>query len=269
MTRTVNNGVDLSLRLFSEAWRVMCRGCPRQRLETGDGIEYIFSGLPIGFFNVAILTGQSISADALKARADEACAWAAAEQVPWLFVLTHEELSPAVDASSVLDSCGLAPVMPLTGMFAQQVPAAATRPDGLRLAVPRDDAGCSAVIDVNSAAYEMDLAAARPVIGTHDFWRDHVAVLGLSGETPVSSAAVLMVEGCRYVALVATDPAHRRRGYAEAAMRHALEEAAATHGELPTVLHATEAGRPVYQRMGYTPISTHTLFMEKALLGQH
>ena len=40
-------------------------------------------------------------------------------------------------------------------------------------------------------------------------------------------------------------------------------------GDLPSFLHATEAGRPVYARMGYTPVSTHTAFMDKRLLGDH
>jgi predicted GNAT family acetyltransferase len=79
----------------------------------------------------------------------------------------------------------------------------------------------------------------------------------------------LMVDGHRYVVLVATNPAHQRRGYAEAAMRRALEVAATAQGEQPTVLHATDAGRPVYQRMGYTTISTHTLFIDKAFVGGH
>jgi hypothetical protein len=41
------------------------------------------------------------------------------------------------------------------------------------------------------------------------------------------------------------------------------------YGERPTVLHATDAARPMYERMGYTPISTHTLYTDAALLGAH
>ena len=37
-------------------------------------------------------------------------------------------------------------------------------------------------------------------------------------------------------------------------------------GERPTFLHATDAGRPVYARMGYATVSTHTAFMEKRFL---
>jgi hypothetical protein len=51
--------------------------------------------------------------------------------------------------------------------------------------------------------------------------------------------------------------------------RRALEVAASAHGERPTVLHATDAGRPIYARMGYAPISTHTLYMDAALLLAH
>ena len=55
----------------------------------------------------------------------------------------------------------------------------------------------------------------------------------------------------------------------DATMRRALENAASAHGVAPTVLHATDAGRPVYERMGYSSISTHTLLMEKRFLGEH
>ena len=79
----------------------------------------------------------------------------------------------------------------------------------------------------------------------------------------------MMVDGIRYVALVATNPDHQRRGYAEAAMRRALEMAAAVHSDALTVLHATEAGRPIYERMGYRPIARHTLYMEKRFLVGH
>ena len=265
----MNDGVDLSIHQFREAWRLMCAGSPASSLAVGEGIEYIFSGLPIGFFNVALLTGRGLSSDKLKAHGDHACAWAASKNVPWLFVVTQEALEAGIDAASVLDGSGLAPLMPLTGMLAQQVSPVSRIPDGLQLSVPQDDTGCSALLDVNSLAYGMDLEAGKPLIGKRSFWNDHVPVLGMVGTTPACCAGVMMVDGHRYVALVATDPAQQRRGYAEAAMRHALDVAGRVHGERPSVLHATEAGRPIYQRMGYATIATHTLFMEKKFLTGH
>jgi hypothetical protein len=265
----MNDHLDLSLRQFIEAWRLMCTGSPGHTAAVDDGIQYIFSGCPIPFFNVAVLTGRGLSAEALRSRAERACAWTSNKGVPWLFIVTHDTLDAGVDAASVLDACGLAPMMPLTGMLAQQVAPAASIPDGLQLTVPQDDNGYSAIVEVNGLAYGMDLEAGKDLIGTRAFWAGHFPVLGLVGGKTASSAAVLMVDGYRYVALVATDPDQQRRGYAEAAMRLALEHSADVHGERPTVLHATDAGRPIYQRMGYVAISAHTIFMEKTFLSGH
>lgn len=269
MTESVQGGVDLSVRQMCEAWRVMCRDAPGRRVSSADGIDYIFSGLPVAFFNVAVLTQPSISASALRAFGHAAREWAAETPVPWFFVVTHDRVEAGVDAPAILADCGLNAALPLTGMLATQLPPAASAPSGLQITVADADAECATLVDINSAAYEMDLEPAKAVLGKQAFWNDHVAVLGSVDGAPASGAAVLMVDGCRYVALVATSPAHRRRGYAEAVMRHALEVAASAHGERPTVLHATDAGRPIYARMGYTTISTHTLYMDAALLGAH
>jgi GNAT superfamily N-acetyltransferase len=263
------SGVDLSIHQFAGAWRLMCSGGPRRENTEEDGIQYIFSGVAIPFFNVALLTERGISRDALQSSARRACEWAARQSVPWLFVTTHETLEADVDATAVLDACGLAPMMPLTGMIAQRISPPERMTHDLELTRPTDDEGCSALLDVNTLAYGMDLEAGKGLIGTQSFWKDHFPVLGLSGGKPASSAAVMMVDGYRYVALVATDPARQRRGFADAAMRRALELAAGVHGDVPTVLHATDAGRPIYERMGYTAISQHTIFMEQKFLGGH
>lgn len=269
MTESLRGSVDLSIRQLCEAWRVMCRNAPGRRVSGADGIDYIFSGLPVPFFNVAVLTQSSISASALRAFGHAARDWAAETPVPWFFVVTHDSIEPGVDVPAILGECGLAAALPLTGMFATHVTPAGSAPTNLQITVSGTDAQCAALVDINGAAYEMDLEPTKVVLGKQAFWNDHVAVLGSVDGAPASGAAVLMVDGCRYVALVATGPMHRRRGYAEAVMRRALDVAASAHGECPTVLHATDAGRPVYARMGYVPISTHTLYMDAALLGAH
>ena len=269
MTESLQDGVNLSVRQMCEAWRVMCRDAPGRRVSSADGIDYIFSGLPVAFFNVAVLTQPSISASALRACGQAARQWAAETPVPWFFVVTHDAIQPGVDVAAILGDCGLGAALPLTGMFATHVPPVASAPSGLQITVSDADAECATLVDINSAAYEMDLEPAKAVLGKQAFWNDHVAVLGSVDGVPASGAAVLMVDGCRYVLLVATAPAHRRHGYAEAVMRRALDVAASAHGECPTVLHATDAGRAIYARMGYAPISTHTLFMDAALLGGH
>jgi len=265
----MNEGVALSISQFLDAWRIFGRACAGTRNERAAGVDYIFTGLPIPFFNVAVLTAPQLSAAALDSLARSAIAWASDKGAPWLFIVTHDALEPGTDAAAVLDTCGFAPLIALTGMIARTVKAAATLPSGLQLEVPEGDDGCAALIDVNSAAYGMDLAACKPVFGRGAFWAEHVGVLGRSGGAPVTAAAVLLAGGHRYVALVATQPTHQKRGFAEAAMRHALTEAAGKFGERPSFLHATDAGQPIYARMGYEKVAAHTCFIDKRLLGGH
>jgi GNAT superfamily N-acetyltransferase len=265
----MTDGVALSISQFLDAWRLFGHACPGSRIESGDGLEYVFTGLPIPFFNVAMLTGRSLSAAALDTCARTAMTWASDKGAPWLFVVTNERLEPGVDAPAVLDGCGLMPLIPLTGMVTVDVKPAARTTEGVQLEVPRDDAGCTAMIDINSAAYGMDLSASKPTFGSSAFWAAHVPVLGRAGGTPATSAAVLIAGGYRYVALVATEPAYQKRGLAEAAMRHALDVSAERHGALPTFLHATDAGRPIYARMGYETVATHMCYIDKQFMAGH
>lgn len=59
--------------------------------------------------------------------------------------------------------------------------------------------------------------------------------------------------GCLFLFLVATMPEARRKGYGEAVVRHAVQTAHKATGISRTVLHATEAGYPLYLRLGYHP----------------
>lgn len=265
----MTDSVELSVRQFIAAWNLLCAPCPGHRAASVDGTEFIFSGIPLGFFNVAVPTRRGITARELAATARRASTFASDPAVPWFFVVTHEALEPGLDAAAELDGCGLAPAMTLTGMVAPRVPASGRLPEGLRLELARSDSACSAVLDVNAAAYGMDLAAAKGVMGHASFWKEFFPVVGSAAGKPACCASVAMVDGHRYVGWVATDPGQQRRGYAAAAMLRALEAAAEVHGEVPSFLHATDAGKPIYARMGYEPIATHALYMEKRFLDAH
>jgi hypothetical protein len=87
------------------------------------------------------------------------------QPVPWLFLVTHEALTPGTDAAATLERCDLAPMMAMTGMIADHVSDVAHVPDGLELAVPQDDASCEAILDINAKAYGMDLAGGQALVG--------------------------------------------------------------------------------------------------------
>jgi len=76
----------------------------------------------------------------------------------------------------------------------------------------------------------------------------------------VSTAAIVVGGGVLGVYNVATVPGHQHKGYAEAVMRHALEDAARRHGIERTILQSTPAGHRLYERMGYRTVTTVSVY---------
>ncbi len=170
---------DLTTTQLTGAWRTMCAGAPGYQHRSADGVEYIFSGLPIAFFNVAIVTARRRDSRGAGRRRPQCDARGpAAQQVPWMFIVTHDALEDGVDATQTLDAAGLAPMMPLTGMLATTVSPSASLPGGLQLEVPQDDERCADVLNVNALAYGMDLEAGQSLMAKRSFWASHVPVVG-------------------------------------------------------------------------------------------
>jgi ribosomal protein S18 acetylase RimI-like enzyme len=88
----------------------------------------------------------------------------------------------------------------------------------------------------------------------------HGFLLFESGQA-VAGGAASFVEGISYIGWMATLPEHRGRGYAEALLRHMDAFMRRRYGVKETVLHATEMGRPVYERMGYRAVDEFAAYL--------
>lgn len=118
------------------------------------------------------------------------------------------------------------------------------------------------IADINAHAYASPVEIARQaVVHPAIFANECRGYVGSVEGRAVSVAAVTHVDGIAYVGLVATLAEYRRRGYAEAVMRHALEMARKDWGIERTVLHATDAGHPVYLRMGYRDTTNFGMYL--------
>lgn len=110
-----------------------------------------------------------------------------------------------------------------------------------------------AVADINAISYN-SLATFREALELDRFWQETAyGTVGYVEDRPVSTATTFSTEDEFYLALVATLPDYRNRGYARAVIRHSLEQAAQRYGKKRTALHATPIGIPLYQEMGYQP----------------
>jgi ribosomal protein S18 acetylase RimI-like enzyme len=190
----------------------------------------------------------------LRRHLDAARAYAAARGQPWFAVVCTDRL-PA-GWQDVVAGDGLHVAMPITGMVAEALLPPRRPPPGLSLRRVGDEASRRAVAELHDRAYDLP-AGMCDCLASEGLWPDDVfGVVGSVGGEDVSTATAWAQGEALYVAMVATRPGHGRRGYGERVMREALRLAGAATGRDPavrarTILHATDAGRPVYAAMGY------------------
>jgi ribosomal protein S18 acetylase RimI-like enzyme len=129
---------------------------------------------------------------------------------------------------------------------------------GLRFRRVRTDEDLRAYADLNSRGYGFSLEMGRGGLVGSTLWKSDrmQAWLALEGNHPVACAATVEDQGNLFLALVATAPGSRRKGYGEAVVRKALHEGGRATGLKRATLHATDAGLPLYERIGYRKVGT-------------
>lgn len=252
--------------IFLEAWEALSKGNPAFERRRGGPIEVSWCGYSSPFFNLGVTTRPPESVREFEEAIVQTANWAGERRLPWILAVCHETMTGLLpDAERLLNQLGFAAMMPLTGMEAQALtPPARIRPEGAWLTEEDESIGAN-VIRLNEAAYQMSLGEPGSLALEQSEWwvaSERMATVLAPGGRPASCAAVLGVNGVRYVALVATVPAEQRKGYAEAAMRDVLERARTAGLHSRTYLHASAAGRPIYERMGYRATAEYTVYLK-------
>ncbi|NIS81941.1 MAG: GNAT family N-acetyltransferase [Anaerolineales bacterium] len=110
----------------------------------------------------------------------------------------------------------------------------------------QDEATARDLAELNMHAYRLPPELGECICNLHLWKEDSYGYVGYVDSQPVTCAATFPVNDTIYVAFVATHPNERRKGYAEAVIRHSIEQGAQGMGLHRTALHATEAGFPLY-----------------------
>lgn len=203
--------------------------------------------------NHAFLDRQLGDIHDMQAVTDTVCGFALSRKCPWMFAVLEPWL-PA-GAADVLRAHGLEPAMHLTYMTATDLhPPNRPEPQLEYERVNSEDLA-QLVLDMNCECYGMPAETGRSALAGGAMWmEDTYGYIGYSDGTPVSTATTLNDGDCLNAICVATPAQHQRRGYAEAVLRHSLREAQRGTGLRRMVLHATDAGYPIYKRMGFEPV---------------
>jgi predicted GNAT family acetyltransferase len=253
-----------SLSQFEGAWRATCIDFPRFELVDLPALKIYWPDVPLMFYNMAIITAPARGAAELRHRAHLAQTFMRTKSTPGMLAVCEEILAPNLraEASHILATENLYPAVPMIGMAASELHPVQRIPTDLLVRRATSETDSMTILDLNCQAYSLPLELGResvPRALTDPGWHCYIGELQ---RQPVACAVTFALDGRLYVALVATLANYRRRGYAEAVVRASLASCSAATGLTRTILHATEAGRPVYKRMGYHDTAKFMLYTQ-------
>jgi GNAT superfamily N-acetyltransferase len=245
-----------SLHQFIAVWKLVGRAFPEVDQTDRPGLAISWPNTAFALYNALFLTEQLMDVNVLKDRVQQAAAYLRARSHGGLFLVCLDNLSGAAkeELPAILADAKLVQAMPATGMASDILPLAAPAHPNLRFERVLDDQTIEDFALLNCISYDIPIGTRYSLTKEHTLWRNHAyGFVAYEGDKPVSTATAIISEDCLFLFAVATLPEARRKGYAEAIVRHALQTAHEATGIRRTVLHATEAGYPLYLRLGYHP----------------
>jgi GNAT superfamily N-acetyltransferase len=249
---------------FRGAWRHYAVTSPKGEVVDTPEVSIASANAPWPMLNTAFLPAPVETESALERSVAAAVRHFTARKVGWMYVVCEDWLAPSLreKANAVLEAQGLKRALGVMGMVAERL-LPPTRPQpSIEVRQASDLEALRHIADINAIAYGSPLEVARESVAVPAMFQgDCRGYVGYVDGKPASVASVVRIDGVAYVAYVATLAEHRQRGYAEAVMRHGLEEARQLWGLERTVLHATDAGHPVYLRMGYRDVARFGFYM--------
>jgi GNAT superfamily N-acetyltransferase len=244
-----------SLHQFVSTWRLLAKTAPQADLADKPGLAICWANVPFVFYNTLFLTEQISDARLLKERVRDACAYMRSHQAPGWIVICLDYLSGTAteELALITDQENLTSLI-MTGMAGDILPLDESLHPTLRFERISDDDTIRDFVDMNCISYNIPIEAGRSIVKEHTLWHQHAfGFVAYEEERPVATATAIVNDGCLLLFLVATMPEVRRKGYADAVIRRALNTAHEATGIRRTVLHATDMGYPVYLRLGYYP----------------
>jgi|SRR5271157_1774354 len=245
-----------------ESFRVIAASRPAGEVRELRGVSIAAAGVTFQMFNAAFLS-EPVSTEAeLAQRILLASMHFNSRGLEWAYWVCEGWLGSRARKRSrqVFERLGLRHSVDLPGMVAEHV----APPVRERAAIevrrvcpgPTRDAFCA----IGSVCFHVPLAWFHEVFDDNSVWDNFAAYVGYVDGEPVSTTAIVMGGSAVGVYNVATLPSHQRRGYGEAVVRHALEEARGRTGVERAILQSTPAGLRMYERMGFRTVTRVTVY---------
>jgi ribosomal protein S18 acetylase RimI-like enzyme len=127
-----------------------------------------------------------------------------------------------------------------------------------------------AAADINAASYGVSPEMGREALDHEELWGEGCfGYVGYYNGNAVATSTTYVRDKYLYVALVATLPDYRSRGFARAITGYSMQAANKASGLQRTILHATPMARAIYDSLGFRTVTTFSMFLPTALLAEH
>jgi GNAT superfamily N-acetyltransferase len=252
--RAVADNLLQALRFFGHA---------RASSEIQDlaGVSLIFCGLNYAAFNAALLSRPVEGDGQVLSRLIQLAAQRFdARNLRWTCWVCEDFLSrPALrDADRIFSRYGLRPLTQAPGMYTRELLPPHRKLPRFEIRPVADAETRKAFAEIMSVAFEIPAAVCTAVYGSEFAWTgDLRGYVGFENGKAVTTAAATLTGDVIGLYSVATVPAFRRMGYAEAIMRQVIEQA----GARGTVLQSTRSGLSLYERMGYRMVTNFNVYI--------
>lgn len=242
---------------------VFSRAHPAGEVASRPGLELVCSGVAFSTFNAVLLTDPADKAAELLQRLQAARDYFRGRNLPWSLWLCEDWLAKGLRRrlAALAETAGLTLLSRMPGMAADRLrPPARTLPQ-LDFRKVESERERRAFEQLMTAAFGVPPFIARQIYGAEATWRAGLTGwVGYWDNVPVTSAATRVAAGVIGLYAVATLPAFRGQGCAEAAVRHAIRHAREVSGLHTVVLQSTAQARGLYERLGFCAVTTYSVY---------
>src|ERR1700761_2654168 len=241
---------------YISMWKVLAGDRPNADLSDRPGLSMCWADSRFPFWNAVFVTDPVVDSLLVESRAREAAAYMRAKRHGGILYVCEDHLTDDArqNLDAIVEDAGFVFMMEVIGMAGDMLPYAPNLLGESPLEFRRvtDEAALLTYGEINAQSHGLEPEAGREGLAGSRFWRSTAfSFIGYEDEQAVSTAAVIVNGGRLYVALVATVPHARRKGYGVATVRHALQQAYEATGLTRAVLHAPAAVLPVCTRAGF------------------
>ena len=225
--------------------------------------EVVFSGLDYGVFNIAFLTSALSSPRDLEDVLEQCSRYYRGRRVRWSFWLCEDLLDSVTRRRTrdIFAGLGMRHISQAPGMVAPTLAPPSRSLPAIDCRPVRDASTRFAFAELTSVCFDIPFSVARAVYEPEGAWNgDYRGFVGYVGGRPVSMVALVRAEAALGIYSLGTLPDDRRRGYGEALLRAALAEQKDAE---PMVLESTEAGYPLYRRLGFKEAARFSVYLTK------